>query len=98
FPRLLTVAANVHIVQKDFARAIELLEEARRATPTDREVSLKLAESYLGSRRAADARKVLEALLQRDASDQDARLQLGQVYLADNRFDEAFDNLVPVVD
>jgi tetratricopeptide (TPR) repeat protein len=98
FPRLLSVAANVHIVQKDFPRAIELLEEARRATPTDREISLKLAESYLGSRRAADARKVLEALLQRDANDQDARLQLGQVYLADGRFDEAFDSLQPVVD
>ncbi len=98
FPKLLSVAANVHIVQKDFPRAIELLEEARRATPTDREVSLRLAESYLGSRRAADARKVLEALLQRDASDQDARLQLGQVYLADGRFDEAFDHFQPVVD
>ncbi|HEY7923777.1 MAG TPA: tetratricopeptide repeat protein [Vicinamibacteria bacterium] len=98
FPKLLSVAANVHIVQKDYPRAIELLEEARRATPTDREVSLKLAESYLGSRRAADARKVLEALLQRDANDQDARLQLGQVYLADGRFDEAFDHLQPVVD
>jgi len=98
FPRLLTVAANVHIVQKDFPRAIELLEEARRATPTDREVSLKLAESYLGSRRAADARKVLEALLQRDAGDEDARLQLGQVYLADGRFDDAFASLQPVVD
>ena len=98
FPRLLSVAANVHIVQKDYPRAIELLEEARRATPTDREVSLKLAESYLGSRRAADARKVLEALLQRDANDQDARLQLGQVYLADGRYDEAFDQLQPVVD
>jgi tetratricopeptide (TPR) repeat protein len=98
FPKLLSVAANVHIVQKDYPRAIELLEEARRATPTDREVSLRLAESYLGSRRAADARKVLEALLQRDANDQDARLQLGQVYLADGRFDEAFDHFQPVVD
>jgi tetratricopeptide (TPR) repeat protein len=98
FPKLLSVAANVHIVQKDYPRAIELLEEARRATPTDREVSLRLAESYLGSRRAADARKVLEALLQRDASDQDARLQLGQVYLADGRFDDAFDHFQPVVD
>jgi tetratricopeptide (TPR) repeat protein len=80
------------------AIADELLEEARRATPTDREVSLKLAESYLGSRRAADARKVLEALLQRDAGDEDARLQLGQVYLADGRFDDAFASLQPVVD
>src|SRR4029453_16434393 len=40
-PERVSVAANVHIVQKDYPRAIELLEEARRATPTDREVSLR---------------------------------------------------------
>jgi tetratricopeptide (TPR) repeat protein len=97
-PRLLAAAAHVHIVQKDYPRAIELLEEARRAMPTDREVSLRLAESYLGARRGADARRVLEALLQRDAADEDARLQLGQVHLAEGRHDEAFDNLQPVVD
>ena len=52
-PKLLSAAAHVHIVQKDYAKAIELLEEARRATPADREVSLRLAEAYLGARRAA---------------------------------------------
>ena len=31
-------------------------------------------------------------------SDQDARLQMGQVYLAEGRFDEAFDQFLPVVD
>jgi tetratricopeptide (TPR) repeat protein len=97
-PRLLSAAAHVHIVQKDYPRAIELLEEARRATPADREISLRLAEAFLGSRRAQEARRTLEALLQRDASDQDARQQLGQVYLVEGRYDEAFDNLLPVVD
>jgi pilus assembly protein FimV len=61
-------------------------------------VSLRLAESYLGARRGGDARKVLEALLQRDSADEEARLQLGQVYLSEGRHDEAFDNLQPVVD
>ncbi len=77
-PRLLSAAAHVHIVQKDYAKAIELLEEARRATPADREISLRLAEAFLGYRRPDDARRVLEALLQRDPSDQDARQQLGR--------------------
>jgi tetratricopeptide (TPR) repeat protein len=97
-PKLLSAAAHVHIVQKDYPRAIELLEEARRATPTDRDIALRLAEAFLGSRRPNDARRVLEALLQRDSSDMDARQQVGQVYLAEGRYDEAFDNLLPVVD
>jgi tetratricopeptide (TPR) repeat protein len=97
-PRLLAAAAQVLIAQKDYPRAIELLEEARRASPADREVSLRLAEAFLGAKRPQDARKVLEALLQRDASDQDARQQLGQVYVFEGRYDEAFDNLLPVVE
>ena len=97
-PKLLSAAAHVHIVQKDYAKATDLLEEARRANPTDRDVSLLLGESYLGARRPADARRVLEGMLQRDASDQDARQQIGHVFLAEGRYDEAFDNLLPVVD
>ena len=97
-PRLLAAAARVHLVQKDYPRAIEHLEEARRAVPADREVSLRLAEALLGSKRADDAREVLEGLLQRDPADQEARQQLGQVYLAGGHYDEAFEQLLPVVD
>jgi tetratricopeptide (TPR) repeat protein len=97
-PHLLAASAQIHIIQKDYPRAIELLEEARRANPADREVSLRMAEAYLGARRAQEARRVLEALLQRDANDQDARQQLGQVYVFEGRYDDAFDHLLPVVD
>ncbi len=41
---------------------------------------------------------MLEALLQQDSSDLEARQQLGQVYLAESRFDEAYDQLLPAVD
>ena len=97
-PRLLATAARIHLVQKDYPRAIEHLEEARRAAPADREVSLRLAEACLGSKRPDDARRVLEGLLERDPQDQEARQQLGQVYLAEGRYDEAFDQLQPAVD
>jgi tetratricopeptide (TPR) repeat protein len=96
--RLLAAAARINLVQKDYARAIERLEEARRIAPADREVSLRLAEACLGSKRPDDARRVLEALLERDPADQEARLQLGQVYLAEGRYDEAFEQLQPAVD
>ncbi|HXK12183.1 MAG TPA: tetratricopeptide repeat protein [Vicinamibacteria bacterium] len=97
-PTLLAAAARVALVQKDFARAVERLEEARRARPADREVSLRLAEAFLGMKRPDDARRVLEGLLERDPTDQDARQQLGHVYLAEGRPDQAFEQLLPSVD
>jgi tetratricopeptide (TPR) repeat protein len=97
-PRLLEAAARVYLVQKDYARAIDHLEEARRAAPTDRGVSLRLAEACLGAKRPDEARRVLEGLIERDPADQEARLQLGQVYLAEGRYDEAFEQLQPAVD
>ena len=97
-PRLLSAAARVHLVQKDFARAIEHLEEARRTAPPTARCRCGSRRPALGSKRPDDARKVLEALLQRDPSDEDARLQLGQVYLAEGRYDEAFEQVLPAVD
>ena len=97
-PRLLATAARIHLVQKDYPRAIEHLEEARRANPADREVALRLAEAHLGSKRPDAARAVLEGLLERDPQDQEARQALGQVYLAEGRLEEAFDQLQPAVD
>jgi tetratricopeptide (TPR) repeat protein len=97
-PRLLSEAARVYLVQKDFAKAVGYLEEARRGAPGDRDVALRLAEGYLGAKRPDAARAILEELLGRDASDQDARLQLGRVYLAEGQYDEAFEQLVPAVD
>ncbi|MGE5126697.1 MAG: tetratricopeptide repeat protein, partial [Betaproteobacteria bacterium] len=68
--RLLSAAARVHLVQKDFARAVALLEEARRAAPADRELALRLAEACVGARRGDQARSVLQALLDKDPGDQ----------------------------
>ncbi len=96
--RLLAAAARVHIVQKDYARAFELLREAARETPDDRETTLLLAEASVGAKRPDDARAALEALLARDPSDQEARQQLGSVFLAEGRYDEAFDRMMPAVE
>ena len=61
--------------------------------------------SPCGSRRRASARKrpddaraALEALLARDPNDPEARQQLGSVYLAEGRFDEAYERMMPAVD
>ena len=97
-PKLLSEIARIHLVQKDFAKALEHLQEARRGAPADRDVALRLAEARLGARQPQEARAVLEELLARDPGDQDARLQLGRVFLAEGRYDEAFDQLLPAVD
>ncbi len=96
--RLLTAAARVHLVQKDFAGAVSLLDEAQRAAPSDRDIALRLAEACVGARRGDQARAVLQALLDRDPGDQDARQQLIQVFLSEGRYDEAFDQALPIVD
>jgi tetratricopeptide (TPR) repeat protein len=96
--RLLTAAARVHLVQKDFAGAVSLLDEAQRAAPGDRDIALRLAEACVGARRGDQARAVLQALLDRDPGDQDARQQLIQVFLSEGRYDEAFDQALPIVD
>ena len=96
--RLLSAAARIHLVQKDYAAAVKLLEEARRSAPADRETALRLAEACLGARRGDDARAVLRLLLERDPADLDARQQLAHVSLVEGRHDEAFDDLQPVID
>ena len=72
----------------------------RRAAPApdDRDIALRLAEACLGASRVDDARAALQGLLERDPNDQDARQQLAQVFLAEGRFDEAFEQSLPVVD
>ncbi|HXY38063.1 MAG TPA: tetratricopeptide repeat protein, partial [Vicinamibacteria bacterium] len=97
-PRLLAAAARVHLAQKDYTRAADLLREALKVAPDDRELALRLAEASLGARRADEARAVLQSLLERDGNDDDARQQLVQVYLAEGRFDEAHAEALPAVD
>ncbi len=97
-PRLLSAAARVYLVQKDYPRAATLLQEAARSAPADREITLRLAEACVGAKRPDEARAVLEQLLGRDPSDQEARQQLGNVFLVEGRYDEAFDQVMPAVE
>jgi len=97
-PKLLAAAAHVNLVKKDYPRGDRIPRGGAEGEPRRPRVSIRLAEAFLGSKRADDARRVLEGLLQRDPSDHDARQQLGQVYLAEGRPDEAYDQVLPSVD
>lgn len=97
-PRLVAACARVHLVQKDFARAVELFQEARRSSPGDRELLLRLAEAAVGARRPDEARAALEEVLQRDPGDEEARQQIGLVFLAEGRLDEAYNHVAAAAD
>ncbi|HVQ30128.1 MAG TPA: tetratricopeptide repeat protein, partial [Vicinamibacteria bacterium] len=62
------------------------------------QIQIKLGEAYLGAKKIEEAEGVFRKLLQQDPQDQDARIQMARVQLFKNRFDEAFDQLLPVVD
>ncbi len=96
--KLLSGIARVHLVQKDYERALPYLEEARKASQGDRDVSVSFAEALIGVERHDEAKTVIEGLLENDAEDIDAKQLLGRVFFATGQYDEAFGHLLPVVD
>ncbi|MFI5007209.1 MAG: tetratricopeptide repeat protein [Solirubrobacterales bacterium] len=96
--RLRSELARIHLLQKNYEKAVNVLEDAARQVPGDREVSLRLAEAYVGAKRPADAETLLRRILQQDPNDQDARTQMGRVFLMQGQFDAAFDQFLPIVD
>ena len=96
--KLLSGVARVHLVQKDYERALPYLEEARKASQGDRDVSVSFAEALIGVNRHDEAKTVIEGLLANDAEDIDAKQLLGRVFFATGQYDEAFGHLLPVVD
>jgi tetratricopeptide (TPR) repeat protein len=97
-PKLLAEVARVHLVQKDYKSAVPYLEEARKGAPSDRDVALRMAEAYVGVERPGDARGILENLLGRDPQDLEAKQLLGQVFLSSGQPEEAFEQILPMVD
>src|SRR4029450_10302817 len=87
-----------HLLQKNYERAVQVLEEATRQGATDKEVFVRLGEAYLGAKRVQDAEAVLRRLLQQDPHHQDARTQMGRVFLMQGKSDAAFEQFLPIVE
>jgi pilus assembly protein FimV len=96
--RLRAELARIHLLQKNYDKAAQILEEAARQAPNDAPIQLKLGEAYLGAKKIEQAEGVFRRLLQQDPNDQDARILLGRVYILKGLFDQAFDQLLPVLD
>jgi tetratricopeptide (TPR) repeat protein len=96
--RLRTELARIHIVQKNYEKAIHSLEDVPQRAPDDAEAISRLGEAYLGAKRIGEAEAIFRRLLQRDPDNQEARTQMGRVFLLQGQFDQAFEQFLPVVD
>ena len=96
--RLRTELARIHIVQKNYDKAIQHLEDVPQKAPDDAEALIRLGEAYLGAKRTSDAEAIFRRLLERDPNNQEARTQMGRVFLLQGHFDQAYEQFVPVVD
>jgi tetratricopeptide (TPR) repeat protein len=95
--RLKTELGRVHLVQKNYDKAVQYLEEASRQSPKDAQALARLGEAYLGAKKTKEAEATFKRALELDPQDQDAGAQMARVHLAQGHFDKAFDQLLPVV-
>jgi len=90
--------ARIHLVQKNYDKAAQSLEDLVRQTPGDVQLLFRLGEAYLGSKRIEEAEAIFKRLLEIDPEDSESRVQMGRVYLLQGEFDRAYDEFAMVVD
>jgi Flp pilus assembly protein TadD len=96
--RLRLELARVHLVQKNHDKAAQYLEEAVQRSPGDPLLLTKLGEAYLGGRKIEEAEAIFKRLLEINPGDDEARAQMGRVYLLQERFDDAYGEMLPSVE
>jgi pilus assembly protein FimV len=90
--------ARIHVVQRNFEKAAQVLEEVVQEAPKDAQLLFRLGEAYVGGKRLAEAESIFKRLLEIDANDQDSRVQMGRVNLLQGNPDGAFEHFQPVVE
>ena len=95
--RLKAELGRVHLVQKNHDKAVQYLEDASRQSPRDAQILSRLGEAYLGAKRTREAESTFKRALELDPQDQEAGAQMARVHLAQGHFDQAFEQLLPVV-
>jgi pilus assembly protein FimV len=90
--------ARVHLVQKNYEKAAQQLEEIVQRAPDDVQMLFRLGEAYLGSKKIEEAEAIFKRLLEINPDDGESRMQMGRVFLMQGRPDDAFEQFKPVVD
>ena len=95
--RLRSELARIHLVQRNYDKAVHFLEEALKSSPNDPEILARLGEAYLGAKKIHEAEAILKRLLGLNPDNDDARAQMARVYLQQGQLDQAFEQVRPVV-
>ena len=90
--------ARIHVVQKNYEKAIQYLEGIARESPNDAQMLFRLGEAYVGAKKLEEAESLFKRLLELDPNDTDSHVQMGRVHLLQGNTDGAFDEFLPVVD
>ncbi len=90
--------ARIHVVQRNFEKASQVLEEVVREAPRDPQLLFRLGEAYVGGKKLTEAESIFKRLLEIDPNDQDSRVQMGRVCLLQGNPDAAFEHFQPVVE
>jgi tetratricopeptide (TPR) repeat protein len=90
--------ARIHVVQRNFEKAAQVLEEVVREAPKDPQLLFRLGEAYVGGKKLTEAESIFKRLLEIDPNDQDSRVQMGRVCLLQGNPDGAFEHFEPVVE
>jgi pilus assembly protein FimV len=96
--RLRLELGRVHLVQKNYDKAVQLLEAASETAPSDADVMGRLGEAYLGAKRNAEAEAVFKRLIEINPGDEDARMQMARIHLQQSQFDRAYAEMEPLIE
>ncbi len=96
--RLRLELGRIHVLQKNYDKAIQYLEAAVESSPNDVDAMGRLGEAYLGSKRIAEAESLFQRLLEINPGDEDTRVQMAKVSLQQGHVDRAFAELEPLVE
>jgi tetratricopeptide (TPR) repeat protein len=96
--RLRLELGRIHVLQKNYDKAIQYLEAAREGSPSDVDIMGRLGEAYLGSKRIGEAETLFKRLLEINPGDEDTRVQMAKVSLQQGHVDRAYAELEPLVE
>jgi tetratricopeptide (TPR) repeat protein len=96
--RLRGEVARVHLLQKNYDKAVGFLEQTLQSAPDDKELLARLGEAYLGAKKVADAESTFRRLLALDPGSEEARIHMGRVRLFQGNYDAAYEEFLPVVE
>jgi tetratricopeptide (TPR) repeat protein len=96
--RLRLELGRIHVLQKNYDKAIHYLEAALEGSPSDVDIMGRLGEAYLGSKRIGEAETLFQRLLEINPGDEDTRVQMAKVSLQQGHVDRAYAELEPLVE